>query len=125
MYSLIAVLTASTTIMLNNVLQNSQSSGSQQSPLANQPASPLPDVQDWLCLCLHSFGEERGLSEDVITAAIVALDGKGYTLNKLGDDRLDVDRICKLTNLPEGVIIGLRKFAGEWVKRQATKHARF
>lgn len=125
MESLIAVLTASTTVMLNNVLQNSQSSGSQQSPPQKRPASPLPDIQDWLRLCLCSFGEERGLSEDIVTTAIAALDSKAYTPNELGDDRLDIDRICKLTNLPEGVVVGLRKFASEWVKRQTGKRARF
>jgi len=124
MDSLVAVLTASTTVMLSNMLQNSQGSGSQQNPLTKRPASPLPDARDWLRICVRSFGEERGLSEDVVTATIAVLDTKGYTPNELGDDRLDIDRICELTNLPEGVIVGLRKFTSEWVKRQSAKRAR-
>ena len=66
--SLIAVLTASTTIMLSNVLQNSQ----------KRPTSPLPDTQDWLHVHFCSFGEERGLSKDIITAVVAALGAKGY-----------------------------------------------
>ncbi|KAF9778350.1 hypothetical protein BJ322DRAFT_1114163 [Thelephora terrestris] len=124
MESLVAVLAASTTVMLNNMLQSSHASGSQQKPPTKRPASPLPDVKDWLHLCLRSFGEERGLMDDVVSAAIVALKAKGYTPNELCSDKLDVDRICKLTNLPEGVVIGLQIFSSEWVDRQTSKRAR-
>ena len=49
MESLVAVLTASTTVMLNNMLQHSHGSGTQPSLPAKRPGSPLPDVKDWLC----------------------------------------------------------------------------
>lgn len=111
--------------MLNNMLQTSQSSASQREPPAKRPASPLPDVQDWLELCLRSFGEDRGLTEDVVTATIATLDEVGYTPKELGDDRLNIGRIHELTRLPEGVILGMRNFAREWVQRQSAKRARF
>ena len=63
--------------------------------------------------------------EDVIATAVTALEVKAYTPKELADDKLNIDHICELTDLPEGVIVGLRSFASEWVKRQAMKCARF
>ena len=122
--SLVAVLAASTTVMVNNMLQNSENQASQPSQPAKRPASPLPEVRDWLNLCISSFGEERGLPRDTITTAIATLAAKSYTPHELGNDRLDIDHISELTNLPEGVVVGLRNFAGEWVKRQTAKRSR-
>ena len=55
----------------------------------------------------------------------MALEVKAYTPKELADDKLNIDHICELTDLPEGVIVGLWSFASEWVKRQAMKCARF
>lgn len=118
--SLVAVLAASTTVMLNNMLQGSPNLGGQQGP-QKRPNSPLPEAGDWLHLCLNSFGEERGLPESTIAAAITGLAEKSYTPHELGDAQLDIDRVSELTKLPEGVVVGLQKFAGEWVRRQTTK----
>ena len=122
--SLVAVLAASTTVMVNNMLQNSQNPGSQLSQPTKQPASSFPEVQDWLSICISSFGEERGLSRDTIAMAITALAAKSYTPHELGNDRLDIDHISELTGLPEGVVVGLRNFTSEWVKRQTAKRSR-
>ena len=84
--SLIAVLAASTTVIVNNMLQNSQNPGSQLSQPTKWPASPLPEVQDWLNICISSFGEERGLSRNTIAMAIAALAAKSYTPHELGND---------------------------------------
>jgi hypothetical protein len=121
--SLVAVLAASTTVMLNNMLQGSPNLGSQPGP-HKRPPSPLPEAQDWLRLCLNSFGEERGLPKDTISTAITALAEKSYTPHELGDARLDIDRVSELTRLPEGTVVGLRNFAGEWVRRQTAKRSR-
>lgn len=124
MESLIAVLTASTTVMLNNVLQNSSSLGNQQRSPLKRPASPLPDLKDGLKLCLSSFCEKKGLSEDCATAAIAALDANGYSPYELDDEKLNIGRIRELTGFNEGQVIGLRKFAGEWIEQQDAKRAR-
>ena len=124
MESLVTVLAASTTIMLNNMMQNSQASGSQQSPLAKRPASPLPNVEDWLHICVRSFGERRKLPEAEITKAITILGKKGYTPYELGNENLKIDRICELTDLTEGVVVGLQSFSKDWVERQTVKRAR-
>lgn len=89
-----------------------------------RPASPLPEVRDWLRLCLSSFGEERGLSGDAVTTAVSALAAKSYTPYELGNNRLDISHISELTNFPEGVVVGLQNFASEWVKRQNAKRSR-
>lgn len=121
--SLVAVLAASTTVMLNNMLQGAPNLGSQQGP-QKRPNSPLPEACDWLHLCLDSFGEERGLPKSTIATAITALAEKSYSPHELGDAQLDINRISELTGLPEGVVVGLRNFAGEWVRRQTAKRSR-
>ena len=112
--SLVSVLAASTTVMLNNMLQGSPNLGSQLGPQKQLP-SPLPEAQDWLHLCLNSFGKERGLPKDTISTAITTLTEKSYTPHELGDAWLDIDHVSKLTRLPEGTVVGLQNFAGEWV----------
>lgn len=55
---------------------------------------------------------------------ITILGKKGYTPYKLGNENLKIDRICELTDLTEGVVVGLQSFSKDWVERQTVKRAR-
>lgn len=69
------------------------------------------------------FGKLHGLSDEMVEAAISALDKQGYSPFVLQDKNLDVTKIEQLMGFNEGVVCGLWQFAGNWVERQNAKCA--
>ncbi|KAF9778377.1 hypothetical protein BJ322DRAFT_1114188 [Thelephora terrestris] len=125
--SMLTLMVASNTMMMNHMVQNGLNSGlgNQLSPGLKRPLSPLPDVCGELKLFMNSFGEFYRLSNGVVEAAFTALQDKGYSTFVLGDKDLDIKRIGELTGLSEGVVLGLRQFAGDWVERKQAKRGRY
>jgi len=74
---------------------------------------------------MDSFGKFCGLPDEVVGSAFIALQDKVYSPFVLADKDLDIKRIEELTNFQEGTVLGLWKFASDWVERQRGKRARY
>ncbi|KAI0313041.1 hypothetical protein OF83DRAFT_1176045 [Amylostereum chailletii] len=91
-------------------------------PAREAISSPPLAIEDELTCCLEAFGHAKGISPDVIAAAIAGLDDTGYTPDSIPD--LSVERIQELTKLPEGHAHALKKFAAAWSGKVEAKRAR-
>ena len=106
-------------------MQNRLGVGNQITQDLKRPLSPIPDVHEELDLFMISFGKFSGLPDEEVKPAFMALKAKRYSPFVLADKELNIKRIGELTSFKEGDVLGLRKFADDWVERQKSKRARY
>ncbi|KAI0691893.1 hypothetical protein BC835DRAFT_1359293 [Cytidiella melzeri] len=99
-------------------------------PSCDPRSSPLPPVDDELCLCLEAFGRAKHLVPNVVAHTLAGLDDAAYSpdlcmfCNTDTIDNPTVERLQELTGLPEGQAYQLQRFAAAWLGKIEAKHAR-
>ncbi|GBE89883.1 hypothetical protein SCP_1702090 [Sparassis crispa] len=75
-------------------------------------SSPPPIVEEELVHCLEAFGRAKKIPLGIIDMVLGKLFELSYSPDLLTE--VSVERLKELTELPEGQVYALKKFAGEW-----------
>ncbi|KAJ7153339.1 hypothetical protein C8R46DRAFT_1197397 [Mycena filopes] len=96
-------------------------------PAQRSPArasSPPPAIEEELDVFMGAFRRAKNISNAAIDHATQQLRDARYTPDILSEDSVTVNRLTELTNLAEGEVHQLRRFARQWTSRVEGKRAR-
>lgn len=85
-------------------------------------SSPPPMIDEELVACLEAFARAHNLSDAALAAAVKGLEDASYSAGSI--EEATADRLRELTQLPEGRVLDLKRFARRWCGKMDGKRAR-
>jgi len=126
MATVFPVMTMMAQNLTESMAKKSKASRAHASPLSSpvRASSPPPPISDELDQFLDAFSRAKEIPQDRLSIARERLHEARYMPDVIGEPFVDFARLKELTDLAEGEVYSLKKFATEWSGRVASKRAR-